>query len=153
MKINHPHLHFKEEISLRPCTRYVVVHHTEKEHCTIHQWHKDHSNRKGWLGFGYHYYIDQKTCEIYEGRQRNEEGSHVEHYNDCTIGVCFDGDFSKNKIKDAQLRASVELIALLPLIYNAPLLCHRDFPGVTKQCPGLEFPIEPLKALVDEKKI
>lgn len=152
MKINHPHLHFKGEISLRSCTRYVVVHHTEREHWTIHQWHKNHSNRKGWLGFGYHYFIDQKTCEIYEGRQRNEDGSHVKHYNDCTIGVCFDGDFNKIKIKDAQLRASVELIALLQLIYDAPLLRHSDFPGVKKTCPGTEFPFEPLKALVDEKK-
>lgn len=152
MKINHPHLQFKEEIPLRPCTRYVVVHHTEREHWTIHQWHKNHSNRKGWLGFGYHYFIDQKTCEIYEGRQRNEEGSHVEHYNDCSIGVCFDGNFDKYEIKDAQLRASVELIASLQLIYDAPLLRHKDFPDVKKSCPGENFPIEDLKALVDEKK-
>lgn len=153
MKINHPHLHFKGEISLRSCTRYVVVHHTEREHWTIHQWHKNHSNRKGWLGFGYHYFIDQKTCEIYEGRQRNEDGSHVKHYNDCTIGVCFDGNFDKYEIKDAQLRASVELIASLQLIYDAPLLRHCDFPGVKKKsCPGENFPIKDLKALVDEKK-
>lgn len=153
MKTNHPHLQFKEEIPLRPCTYYVVVHHTAKEHYTIQQWHKEHSKKIDWLGFGYHYFIDQNTCEIYEGRQRNEEGSHVKHYNDCSIGVCFDGDFDKNKIKDAQLRASVELIASLQLIYAAPLLRHKDFPGVQKSCPGDNFPFdEELKALVDEKK-
>ena len=164
MIIIRPRLKFKKETTLRPWTRYIVIHHSEPNidntlntHHTIQEVHQWHLNKSGWIGFGYHYFIDQKNFQIYEGRHRNAEGSHVKAYNDCTIGVCFDGHFGNNiyngdDISDNQLLASVELLATLQLVYDAPLRCHRDFPFVFKSCPGLKFPMERLIRLVDGKK-
>lgn len=164
MLIHRPKLKFKKEPTLRPWTRYIVIHHSEPNidnthntHHTIQEVHQWHLNIPKWIGFGYHYYIDQKDCQIYQGRQRNTEGSHVKAYNDCTLGVCFDGHFG-NKIYKGQnisvnqLLAPVELLATLQVVYDAPLRCHRDFPFVDKQCPGLNFPMNSLKRLVDETK-
>lgn len=165
MIIHRPKLKFKEEPTLRPWTRYIVIHHVEPKidnthntHHTIQEVHQWHLKRPNWIGFGYHYYIDKKDCQIYEGRQRNTEGSHVKSYNDCSLGVCFDGHFGEkgkyegDNISDKQLNASVELLATLQVVYDAPLRCHRDFPTTVKSCPGRKFPMDILKCLVDEKK-
>ncbi len=165
MIIHRPKLKFKEEPTLRPWTRYIVIHHVEplidnthNTHHTIQEVHQWHLKRPKWIGFGYHYYIDKKDCQIYEGRQRNTEGSHVKSYNDCTLGVCFDGHFGEknkyegDKISDKQLNASVELLATLQVVYDAPLRGHCDFPSTDKSCPGRKFPMDILKCLVDEKK-
>ena len=151
MPIQHPHLKFTEPLKTRSETNYIILHHTEvrgrhgvKE---VHQWHLN----KGWAGIGYHYYID-KDGQIFEGRPRNAWGAHVKSHNNDSIGVCFEGNFDKEKMSEIQLEASVLLISVLSLAYgNAAIRGHRNF-NSSKSCPGKNFPMQELLDRIKNQK-
>lgn len=108
--INRLDLRFNEELKPRAFTDYIIFHHSgvKSRHTAkdIHQWHKN----KGWAGIGYHYFID-KEGRIYECRPRDTVGAHAKGYNENSIGVCFEGDFNKETMTDAQ--CSDEVIRFL----------------------------------------
>ena len=94
-------LNFNEELKPRTQTDYIILHHsgvkTRHTAKNIHQWHK----KKGWAGIGYHYFIN-KEGEIFYCRPRNTVGAHAKGYNNNSIGICFEGDFNKETMKEAQ---------------------------------------------------
>ena len=108
--INGLNLRFNEELKPRAFTDYIILHHSgvKARHTAkdIHQWHKN----KGWSGIGYHYFID-KEGNIFECRPRDTVGAHAKGYNENSIGVCFEGDFNKETMTDAQ--CSDEVIRFL----------------------------------------
>ena len=108
--INGLNLRFNEELKPRAFTDYIILHHSgvKARHTAkdIHQWHKN----KGWAGIGYHYFID-KEGNIFECRPRDTVGAHAKGYNENSIGVCFEGDFNKETMTDAQ--CSDEVIRFL----------------------------------------
>ena len=93
------------------------------------------------FGFtGYHYYIT-KDGQVYQTRHENLPGAHVKHYNQHSIGICYEGGLDKDgKPKDTRTpEQKATLVALLRSLREdypeAVILGHRDVPGVRKDCP------------------
>ena len=108
--LHHLNLFFNEALTPRTKTDYIILLHSgvQSRHTAqdIHQWHKN----KGWAGIGYHYFISKEGV-IFGCRQRNTIGAHTKGYNQNSIGVCFEGDFNKEAMTDAQ--CSGEVISFL----------------------------------------
>ena len=49
---------------------------------------------RGFSGIGYHFYIT-KDGVIYPCRPENKIGAHARHYNAHSIGVCYEGDWTR----------------------------------------------------------
>src|SRR5690606_13985203 len=110
---------------------------------TIEDVHRYHQS-KGWAGIGYNYWIDFKG-NIYEGRGTHV-GSHVEGWNSKTIGIGYQGDFTKQKMTDAQLQAGIELNHHLMTRYGltpSDIIGHCDLAATT--CPGPNFRMDELR--------
>ena len=102
---------------------------------------------QGWDMIGYHWYIDRNGL-ITEGRKEQYEGAHVVGYNDCAIGICYEGGLDE-KGNAADTRTAAQRTALLHLLkqlkqrYPAAQICgHRDFPNVHKDCPCFDAKAE-----------
>ena len=109
----------------------------------IDQWHgeRDFNRAPEWMQkfnphlrhVGYHYYIDVLGT-VHTGRHLEEVGSHVKGWNTPSIGVCLSG---RNRYTYAQWNALKKLVLELQEKYPFAIVQgHRDFPGVTKDCPG-----------------
>ena len=151
--IHHSDLKFKGTMTPRGAsgTKYIVLHHSgvSSRHSVrdVHNWHL----HKGWAGIGYHYFIT-KDGEIYEGRNRNHVGAHAYGYNNVSIGVCFEGNFNKETVSLRQEEASVMLLALLSLSYQAACIVRHSELIKTKNCPGKNFPFERILRKVNDCK-
>ena len=97
-----------------------------------------HDARYGFTG--YHYYIT-RDGRLYQTRHENLPGAHARHYNQHSIGVCYEGGLDHNGTPadtrtDAQKATLWHLLKSLKTDYpNATILGHRDLPGVRKECP------------------
>ena len=122
--------------------RYLVVHCTATQLSQrvsvedIDRWHK----AQGWDEIGYHWYID-RDGHIFVGRSENLAGAHVLGYNDCSIGVCYEGGLDEHG-QPADTRTPAQKAVLLFVLrelkksYPNAIICgHRDFPNVKKACP------------------
>jgi len=95
---------------------------------------------RGFAEIGYHYYIT-KDGTLYPGRHEDKVGAHARHYNQHSIGICYEGGLDKNG-HPADTRTEAQKITLEELLYSlaldypdATILGHRDLPGVKKECP------------------
>ena len=123
--------------------KYIVIHcsgNSANSKLRAKDIKKFHIEKRGFSDIGYHYVIPTDgTIEL--GRPCNRAGAHVKGYNNYSIGVCYVGGLdAKGNCKDtrneAQKRTLNKLIAELHATFPNALICgHRDFPGVTKQCP------------------
>ena len=93
------------------------------------------------FGFtGYHYYIT-RDGQVYQTRHENLPGIHARHYNQHSIGVCYEGGLTADGRPDdtrteAQRAAMWHLLKSLKTDYpDAVILGHRDLPNVRKDCP------------------
>lgn len=97
-----------------------------------------HNARFGFTG--YHYYIT-RDGQTYQTRHENLPGCHVRHYNQHSIGVCYEGGLTADgrpadTRTEAQKRALWHLLKSLKVDYpDAVILGHRDLPNVHKDCP------------------
>lgn len=133
----------------RSRTDYIALHHAEAVKCTpadIHSWHLVN----GWTGIGYHFFV-RKDGSIYRGRPLNVVGAHVSGMNNCSIGICAEGDYHSkdNTMPHAQYNAIVELCKYLKSNYypNAKIVGHREIGD--SNCPGQYYPLEQIKQAVD----
>ena len=157
--IHHPEFKFREPLTTRKETRYIVVHHVGKIGAfSVEDIHKMHLDRKCdplMAGIGYHYYI-RKDGEIYEGRPRWKKGAHVNdkvhHYNSVSVGICFEGDFNYDKMEDQQLEASIMLLSVLSLAYGNAPICTHHYLDERRNCPGKNFPFQKLLHEVHAQK-
>ena len=143
-------LQFKNELRSRAagCTKYIVLHHSEvvTPHTVddVHRWHLN----KGWAGIGYHYFIS-KAGNIYEGRPLNTMGAHAYGYNDNSVGICFEGNFNKEKMGETQLKAGILLLRQLRQTFpDASIIRHGQLVK-GKSCPGRMFLYETMIDRVD----
>lgn len=117
----------------------LVQHHMAHKTWGLIDVHNYHKNGNGWLGIGYNYWIDFKG-NIYQGRGFNV-GAHVGGHNSHTIGIGYQGDFTSQKMPDAQLKAGIELnkwlISQLPNVSKNDIIGHRDLASTS--CPGGNF--------------
>ena len=131
-------------LSRRSSTEYIALHHAEAVTCTakqIHEWHKSN----GWSGIGYHFFV-RKNGEIYRGRPLWALGAHVQGMNNCSIGICAEGDYhNRDKVMpEAQKQAIKELVTYLKGIYPmAKIVGHREIGD--SNCPGRYYPLEEMK--------
>lgn len=131
-------------LTRRSSTKYIALHHAEAVTCTakqVDEWHK----ANGWVGIGYHFFV-RKNGEIYRGRPLWAMGAHVQGMNDCSIGVCAEGDYhNKDKtMPEVQKRSIKELIAYLKTVYNdAEVVGHGEIGS--SNCPGRYYPLAEMK--------
>ena len=131
-------------LSRRSSIEYIALHHAEAVTCTakqIHEWHKSN----GWSGIGYHFFV-RKNGEIYRGRPLWSLGAHVQGMNNCSIGICTEGDYhNRDKVMpEAQKQAIKELVTYLKGIYpEAKIVGHREIGD--SNCPGRYYPLEEMK--------
>lgn len=102
---------------------------------SIHEYHR---NKLKWAGIGYHYYI-RFDGKLYEGRPIEYVGAHCPSNNTHSIGICFEGDFRKDKPTAEQIETCKELIkelkAKIPTIKR--VLNHNDL--YSTQCPVINL--------------
>lgn len=149
MKINENTFAWNGNLSKRYLTEYIILHHRAGDG-DVQSIHRQHVNGNGWTGIGYHFYV-RKDGSIYRGRPINTWGAHCVGYNDKSIGVCFEGDFSKEKMSDTQKKAGQKLVSYLKELYpDAKIAKHEDFNSTS--CPGKNFPFKDIKnAEIDAK--
>jgi len=93
------------------------------------------------FGFtGYHYYIT-RDGQVYQTRHENLPGAHARHYNQHSIGVCYEGGLLPNG-RAADTRTPEQKAALWHLLKSlkadypdAKILGHCELPHVVKACP------------------
>lgn len=149
MEIKNNNLQFKNSLTKRSKTDYLIIHHSASSKASVEDIHNIHLAR-GWSGIGYHFYIT-KNGLIYTGRPIDTIGAHTEGVNSQSIGICFEGNFEKEFMNNVQLRAGQELIAYIKSLYPDILVKkHKDFNSTA--CPGKNFLFKDLINQNEESK-
>lgn len=124
------------KLAIRSKTERIILHHAAASQCSaddIDKWHK----QKDYSCIGYHFFI-KKNGTIYRGRQENAIGAHAYQNNYNSIGICFEGDFEKEQMTDAQVEAGKELVAYIKNKYGiSKVQKHSDV--CSTSCPGKNF--------------
>ncbi|MEG0431033.1 MAG: N-acetylmuramoyl-L-alanine amidase [Anaerovoracaceae bacterium] len=136
MNIVETNLKFKNGLTKREKTDYLVVHHVgtmpkgKVDAIVIDGWHKN----QGWSGIGYNFVILEDGT-IQRGRPEWAVGAHVINYNSRSIGINVVGDFEKTEPTAAQKKSLIELLKYLKEKYpQAQIKGHCDLGG--SACPG-----------------
>lgn len=125
---------------------------------TIRKWHTTPKPEgRGWSDIGYHFVLRRDGVEEV-GRPVARAGAHVAGHNDHTIGMCLVGGREDDTPDTAGLTEEQKQEMLWEFNYTEPqitglvawvarmrseygpvkVLGHRDYPGVTKRCPGFD---------------
>jgi hypothetical protein len=145
-----PNLQFSEELQPRALTKYILFHH--RAGCgsveSLHDLHLNH----GWAGIGYHLYVDLKG-KIYQGRPLGVIGAHCYGWNRYSIGICFEGDYTKiQKMPDKQFEAALWAVQICRTAREGwddlQVLGHKD--KYNTKCPGNYFPLNMFKSLLNK---
>jgi len=149
MKIFDTNFEWKNGLSKRNATKYIIMHH-RAGNGDVESIHRIHLGN-GWSGIGYHFYV-RKDGSVYRGRPIGTVGAHCIGYNDKSIGVCFEGDFQNERMSEKQINAGERLISYLLSIYpSAQVAKHEDF--CSTLCPGKYFEFEKIKKGVSEMTV
>ncbi|MBF0215709.1 MAG: N-acetylmuramoyl-L-alanine amidase [Candidatus Omnitrophica bacterium] len=149
----------KDRLSLYPnaCWKYIIIHHSATEEGSSALFNIAHKKR-GWKGVGYDFVIDNGTKGKRDGeiemtpRWTNQDvGAHCSaaRMNEIGIGICLVGNFSKEGVSNAQMKALAYLVSELQRYYKIPssrVLGHGQVKGATTECPGRRFPYSTLNA-------
>lgn len=130
--------------------KYIVHHHMAHDTWDINDVHNYHKNGNGWSGIGYNYWIGFDGT-IYKGRGLNV-GAHCLNYNSVSVGIGYQGNFKKQKMTDAQVKAGAELVKYINKQVGKTLknVGHKDLGNTA--CPGKNFRMSELKKLVEAKE-
>lgn len=113
--------------------KYIVIHcSATRSNMTYTPWQLDRDHRaRGFRCAGYHFYIS-RDGNIESFRGLNERGAHVRGFNDCSIGICYEGGLDTSS-EPADTRTKEQKTALLGLLRylrsyfpNALIVGHRD---------------------------
>ncbi len=123
-----------------------VQHHMAHPTWNINDVHNFHKNSNGWAGIGYNYWIGFDG-KIYQGRGMNV-GAHAGGHNSHTIGVGYQGDFTKQNMTDAQLQSGIALnkwlMSQFPNVNStSQIIGHNDLASTA--CPGKHFRMTELR--------
>jgi len=152
MNIIHVNYKWRKEPEQRTETQWIVLHHTATRQATVDSIHRHHQTVNGWLGFGYHFFVN-KAGLVFSGRPMNAQGAHVQGYNHSSIGVCFEGDFENSHMTQEQVDAGIELVRYIRGLYpEARAVRHADL-NKNNRCPGENFRTDIItKGMQDPKK-
>ena len=138
MEIIETNLEFKD-MSTRKSTQRIILHHAAAQNCSaedIHRWHLNN----GWSGAGYHFLV-RKDGKVYRLRPEDKVGAHAYGANYNSLGICFEGDYMKETMPKAQIKAGRELVEYLKNKYSiSKIEEHKDV--CSTNCPGDNFPFE-----------
>lgn len=103
-------------------------HHTAE---IVEAWH---NSKPGWIGLGYHYFIEADGF-IWYGRPEHINGAHTVGYNTKSIGICLAGNFDATYPTKAQEEAFKVLYRDISTRFpNLPVNPHRKY--ANKTCFG-----------------
>ena len=98
----------------------------------INDWHL----KRGWAGFGYHYFINFDGS-ITMGRRHKWVGSHCKGVNSKSIGICLAGKDTFTEDQGNSLASLIlSLQAEIPTIKK--IKGHREY-SLTKSCPNFSL--------------
>jgi N-acetyl-anhydromuramyl-L-alanine amidase AmpD len=135
--------------------RYIVLHHSAHETGSYAQIDREHRERLGTQGCGYHFVIGNGSgspdgqVEVATRWSDQMGGAHCRdakspEMNEYGIGICLIGDLEKKPPTARQVEATRTLISYLQARYDIPaedIGTHRDFSGTKTACPGDHFPM------------
>lgn len=124
--------------------KYLVMHCSAtkcNKNYTVEQLLRDHKARK-FRTIGYHFYI-RRYGTMTQHRMLLEVGAHAIPYNNCSIGICYEGGgLNKGGLPcdtrtAKQTERLTDLLTILHKLFpKAKIVGHRDFPGtIPKACP------------------
>ena len=96
-------------------------------------------DRRGFADVAYHFLIDSDGT-IFEGREINIRGAHVQGFNTGSVGIVLLGNFNDEQPVESQLNSLRGLVDYLRYTYGIRYLAgHKDYPGQSSdgtECPG-----------------
>ncbi len=124
---------------LRSVLNTIVVHHTAISDAGPVEIQELHMDRRGFADVAYHFLIDSDGI-IYEGREIDIRGAHVQGFNTGSVGVVLLGNFNETVPSGPQLGSLEKLVDYLRYIYEIRFLAgHKDYPNQSPdgtECPG-----------------
>lgn len=133
----------------------IIIHHSGSRKFntarTIDRWHR----ARGFREIGYHFFIQRDGLMI-EGRGINLSGAHTRGHNRGTIGICVDGNFSRedpNHPLEPRILSVGLLVATLmgqipdPNGCGVQVLGHRELAAT--ECPGLIVDLDLMRNYFD----
>jgi len=129
----------------------IVVHHSAYPYDGPLEIQNLHMDIRGFADVAYHFLVDVEG-NIYEGREINIRGAHVQGFNTGSIGIVLLGNFNDQQPGEAQLSSLHHLVDYLRYTYDIQYLVgHRDYPDQSPdgtECPGNNlYPLLPDVAL------
>jgi len=117
----------------------IVVHHSAFAGSGPAEVQYLHMDRRGFADVAYHFMIDSYG-NIYEGREVNVRGAHVQGFNTGSVGIVLLGNFNETEPAQAQIISLKELVDYLRYTYEIRYLAgHKNYPGQSPdgtECPG-----------------
>ncbi|MDE1170654.1 MAG: N-acetylmuramoyl-L-alanine amidase [Verrucomicrobium sp.] len=144
--------------------RYIVFHHSGTPNGNAKIFDYFHKNVRGMPnGLAYHFVIGNGNGsgdgEIEVGNRwlKQLQGGHLhsDALNEIAIGVCFVGDFNRNRPTKKQIAAAIELTSYLREKCGPPTLvfkAHREINPRPTECPGKLFPVAAFHRLFDNEQ-
>jgi len=141
--------------------KYVVIHHSGTASGNARIFDRFHRYVRGWEnGLAYHFVIgngsDSKDGEIEVGSRWTKQlhGGHVhsEYLNQISIGICFVGDYDKDRPTARQIACLIELVGYLRKISGGQIkfALHREVNPRPTGCPGCNFPSKSMHQILDK---
>jgi hypothetical protein len=152
-RVNDPSDLFTPPRAERPW-RYIVLHHSAHPAGGLASIDRDHKQRLGTSGCGYHFVVgngsESPDGQIEVARRWSEQqgGQHcrdsrVADINEYGIGICLIGDFDQTGPTAEQVESARLLIAYLKDRYQIPdgnVVTHDVVAKTAAACPGRHFP-------------
>lgn len=133
---------------LRPKTEFIVIHHTAgSDNGKISDIAKIHLKQNKWNSIGYHYFIDVDGT-VTQLRDDRECAPHSYHYNNNSVAIVLNGNFSNHPVGSAQYTSLVLLVRELMAKYGLgkdAVKRHCDLNGNSTECPGKYFNLQQFK--------
>ena len=124
---------------LRNVLNTVIVHHSAYPNAGPKEVQDLHMDKRGFADVAYHFMISSDGT-IYEGREINIRGAHVQGFNTGSVGVVLLGNFNNEEPTKAQLDSLRALTDYLRYTYEIRYLAgHKDYPDQSPdgtECPG-----------------
>jgi hypothetical protein len=136
--------------------QYIVLHHSDHATGSYAQIDRDHTEKLGTQGCGYHLVIGNGSesidgqIEVANRWIDQKAGAHcrdskLADANDYGIGICLIGDMDEKAPTARQIEATQALIAYLRERYEIPadhVVSHAAIAQTETSCPGKLFPVD-----------
>lgn len=117
----------------------IVVHHSAYPNAGPKEIQDLHMDRRGFADVAYHYIITADGT-IYEGREINIRGAHVQGFNTGSVGIVLLGNFNDEQPTEFQTESLLKLVDHLRYTFEISYLTgHKDYPDQSPdgtECPG-----------------